>query len=206
MTRSFSPFQSGPLCHQSEPLCQSKLLRVAAFATILLCAAVSPAEEPRPDYARDGFYLVGTGNFQWENFHIPPLPSGDTDTSAGFSFKAGYRFHPHFSAELQYEWLHDFIEDALELGDAGLFGTNLRAYLTKGRLQPSIILGLNWMRAPIPTGETRDTFAVRAGIGFEFYASEHFILIADGSYVQPVSNGLADFPFGSIGGGIGYRF
>ena len=104
------------------------------------------------------------------------------------------------------------------MGNAWVLGANVRAYyplpwLDK-RIQPVGILGLAYYDAPLPDDlgnatagyERYGAFAIRAGFGFEVYMTEHWVFVADGTYVMPVSSRLKAFPFASCGGGFMYRF
>jgi hypothetical protein len=194
---------------------------------LLLCSAAAAhgaeatAAKPGHDFTRPGWYLNAMGRLQLENFSFDAkdvVSSGDTDSSAGFSFAGGYRINEFLAAELQGEYLMDFFEDALQMGGAWLLGANVRAYyplpwLDK-RIQPVAIVGLSYFNAPLPDDYSNATagyshhssFAIRAGFGFETYLTEHWVFLADGTYVMPATGKLKGFPFGSVGGGIAYRF
>jgi hypothetical protein len=132
------------------------------FALLLCSAAAAHGAEattakPGHDFTRPGWYLNAMGRLQLENFSFDAkdvVSSGDTDSSAGFSFAGGYRINEFLATELQGEYLMDFFEDALQMGGAWLLGANVRAYyplpwLDK-RIQPVAIVGLSYFNAPLP--------------------------------------------------------
>jgi hypothetical protein len=87
--------------------------RDALVVTIaLLSSSVAPAQ---PDYARNGAYLGLGGTFaaytEVEDEIEKSLASLgylipiEVDNPLGLNTRVGYRAHPHFSAELEFEWL-----------------------------------------------------------------------------------------------------
>jgi opacity protein-like surface antigen len=111
----------------------------------------------------------------------PPEPPGDPgiyslaygggldDDTFGITGRGGYRCHPFFSTELQFEWLDDF--DGGSIQETGttpgadwpdqpddtlrnyefkletlVFTTNVKGHLMTGRYQPFVLAGLGFMR------------------------------------------------------------
>jgi opacity protein-like surface antigen len=91
------------------------------------------------------------------------------DDAFGYMGRAGYRCHPYFSTELQFEGLADFdgsiTEDEappandvarkfdLEL-ESLVFTTNVKGHLLTGRTQPFVLVGMGFMRME---SKARDT-------------------------------------------------
>ena len=123
---------------------------------------------PPPDYSRDGIYVGLGGSYGIDTFGDSPggdisrrLASLgyagtdidlDMDGSLGINGQIGYRFHPHFAAEFQVEWLDGFDGDAsdstLASGKFADFNVDpwaitgsLKAYLLTGRYQPYLSAG-----------------------------------------------------------------
>lgn len=195
------------------------------LALLLLASGATPASsEPPPGedpYSRNGWYLGLGGYYQreysrdtCENGSIPGEGCIDgfrPDSSGGVAGHAGYRFHRYAAADLQFEWVKDALEDDFD-ESAYVATINLKAYLPWRRLQTFALLGGGYMRAPVPDRFERDIrvengIAFRFGGGFELYASEHWALLAEASWVQPLPlNDLDKVPYLSAGGGFQYRF
>ena len=192
------------------------------FRTALFCVALmfpfgSTVHAQDPDYARSGAY-VGAGGFgAFENFDgTGPL---DVDDSWGLNARVGYRFHPRFAAEIQYEWYDDFEIDVLGFTVAEVDGWSLtangKAYLLTGRIQPYALLGGGYLEGELDTsglGISADdnAFMWRFGGGFDIYAvggqgQEHIVLSLEATYLLPIAE-LDDLEFWTIGVGLQYRF
>lgn len=191
---------------------------------LLLGVPLHAHAEPAPDadpYSRDGWYLAVGGYYQkeysrdtCENGSLPGQGCVDgfrPDSSGGIASHAGYRFHRHAAADLQLEWVKDALEDDFE-ESAYVATLNLKAYLPWRRLQAFGLLGGGYIRAPVPDRFERQInlengIAFRFGGGFELYATEHWALLAETSWVQPIPlNDLDKVPYLSVGGGLQYRF
>lgn len=192
-------------------------LAAALVASIAAPAAAEPGEQD--PYSRDGFYVSLGGYYQKENYADTCDEIVDDvcvagfrpDSSGGAGTHAGYRFHRYAAAEIQFEWVKDALEDQFN-ESAYVVTANIKPFLPFGRFQPFALVGFGYMRAPVPVGDERD-FSIENGITFRFgggidlYATEHWALVAETSYVQPLPvNQLDKVPFLSVGGAFQYRF
>jgi opacity protein-like surface antigen len=184
----------------------------------------SPASSQ--DYARPGFY-IGAGvlggsytaledevedalralGYQW---------SVDTDPTVGFEIYGGYRLHPNFAIEGEFEMLP---EADIDVGGAGTvaeletwtFTGNAKAFLLTGRTQPYALIGLGVMGAEIEdavglgVSESDSDFTMRFGGGLDFCITENIVVNASVDYVLPTGD-VEDLDYVSFGGGIQYRF
>jgi len=201
----------------------------------------APVIEP-PDYARDGIYVGLGGSYGIETFEdsasndisrqlstlgYANLPLDvDVDGTMGMNGQIGYRFHPHFSIESQFEWLDGFDGDVSdvtmpvgEFADVSIepwvITLSLKAHLLTGRYQPYVSAGggvytlqvkltdVGGMR--VSNTERINDFTGRFGGGVDVYVTENFLMTMGLSYVLP--NGEAsDYDYLSFTWGIGYRF
>jgi hypothetical protein len=194
------------------------------------------------DYSRNGIYLGIGGSYGIDTFgnspagemnrHLASLGYAGTDVkldldgSLGVNGQVGYRFHPHFSAEFQFEWLAGFDGDASESTLApGSFADvsiepwvltgSLKGYLLTGRYQPYLSVGAGIMTVRekldddtgmgLSNSERYTDATGRFGAGIDFYVNENFLVTAGASYVLP-NGDVSDFDYVSVSWGIGYRF
>jgi opacity protein-like surface antigen len=184
-----------------------------AFIACMAAPAVAMAQA---DYARDGAYLGLAGSVgiytEAEDDLEDFFGDADIDPAVGLNVRAGYRMHPHFALEGEFEWLS---EADIEVGGQDVAtvqsftGTvNGKGYLLKGRVQPFALIGLGGMGVRVEGGGGSDAeggFAARFGGGVDIYITENFLAAIDASYMLPTGNADgADFV--SIGWGFGYRF
>jgi opacity protein-like surface antigen len=190
-------------------------------------------DEPETsDFGRSGFY-VGVGaaltslldakSTLEDELGAPGSVDVDVDASWGINGRGGYRFHPHFGAELEIDW-HipfdvDYAYSDIGIGDAEwkplVITANMKGYLFKSRFQPYAVLGIGVMTGEIDVDENfglglsrseRMTgFAARFGGGGEMYITKHIVLNAEIRYVLPTGD-VSGFDMISFGWGIQYRF
>jgi opacity protein-like surface antigen len=182
------------------------------FGTLLCLAlfASSPVgAQAQDDFARNGAYLGLAGSvgiFPEAEDDLDDV-GGDVDTGLGLNARAGYRVHPHFAAEAEFEWVHSSIEFAGSDADFDTFvGTvNGKAFLLTGRFQPFAMIGIGGLGVH-GEGDSGDSgFAARFGGGLDVYITRNFYGAIDASYVLPTGD-VDDFDLVSIGWGFGYRF
>jgi opacity protein-like surface antigen len=198
--------------------------QLALTAAVLLGAAAAAHADPDEsghDWSRNGLIVAAGGYYQMENYDdtCENGVDGDgkcidgfrPDSSGGVAGHLGYRFHPWFAADLMVEWVKDALEDDFE--ESGYVVTaNLRAIWPLGRWQPYALLGTGYMRAPVPRHgqravQTENGMAFRFGGGFDLWATEHWALYGEVSYVQPAPiNDLDEVPYLSVGGGFQFRY
>ena len=137
--------------------------------------------------------------------------TAEYDNALGFNLRIGDRWHPNLATEVEFEWLDGF--DAKEpdnindppnsplnadggVGEMWSFTVNQKAFLTTGKFQPFIFLGLGALGAI--DSQARDPnepdgvanqggtqgvgFGFKAGAGFSYYFNEHFGLNTDFAY------------------------
>lgn len=191
------------------------------------------------DFGRSGFY-IGLGGAlthlmdadrrledEFEGVFSDELPpdhsvEADAKTSFGLNGRGGYRFHPHFAAELEVDWHSPFDveflvgteeQDRIEL-EPLVFTANTKGYLFKDRFQPYAVLGIGLMTAELQfkrrdgslvEDERFTGFAARFGGGADLYITEHIVLNAEIRYVLP-TGAVESFDMLSFGWGLQYRF
>jgi opacity protein-like surface antigen len=216
------------------------LIGTLAFAPVLSQADEIPSSEDNP-YARNGFYIGLAGAFAFDaaaeeelekqSKEIPDNPGGlklRIGEDIGLQARLGYRFHPRFAAEYQFEWITDvdidvqgvpFGKGAFQL-ERWASTANVKAYLATDTVQPFLLVGLGVLTVEVDGSPVEvDTalgifqqlsvketdFAARFGAGFEVYATEHIIINLGASYVLPAGN-LEHFDYVSVEWGFLYRF
>jgi opacity protein-like surface antigen len=141
----------------------------------------------------------------------------DTDVGVGLQARAGYRVHPLFGAEVNFEWLPEFdidartIEELAEIEiwtltvDAKLFLPNWRSgqfFLLAG----AGVLGAE-LEDTVGAGVSEDEtdFAARFGAGIDVYLTKNTAATVEASYVLPTGD-LKDLDYVSVNAGLQYRF
>ncbi|MCH2173286.1 porin family protein [Myxococcota bacterium] len=157
--------------------------RIAGIGlSLVLLASGAVAQMDAEDiYARRGLY-VGTGatfasprflagvksEFQSIIGDWPRLQySTSDDWGVGFNARVGYRFHPHFAFEGQYEWIdstgfrvfgsvsqvaekENIREQHIQTRRPEWVATgNTKLFITKGRVQPFALIGMGAMKGSI---------------------------------------------------------
>jgi hypothetical protein len=219
---------------KGAPLMTSRLSGLAALLAVALASAAA-AQDDRDDYDRTGAYLGLAGTLavpaKLENDIekrvqlASPEASVQVDPSLGLNARAGYRFHPHFAAEIRYEWLSAF-ESTLEVppdpgvpGDPGskvkiddLGGWALtgdaKIYLPGDRAQAFVLLGIGALNLQSDDfGVDGTVFATRFGLGVDLYATPNIAVTLDAAYVLPTGDvGGVRPDYLSVGWGLMYRF
>jgi opacity protein-like surface antigen len=199
---------------------------VAALWLMLGPGAGYAQEEEEADFGRTGFYigvggaltslmeadgrleedLLGLG----EEFSVLGAVNADAESSFGINGRGGYRFHPHFAAELEIDWHSpfgvDYASGTIHVARGELeplvFTANAKGYLFKDRFQPYAALGIGVMTVE----DDRFTgFAARFGGGVDLYVTEHIVLNTEVRYVLPTGS-AESFDMISFGWGLQYRF
>ena len=165
-------------------------------------------EYERGDSAREGVFVGLGGVYAFEH------PSGSFDDSAGVDFRIGYRFRPRWAAEFEMNWLEGFDSTRgpeIEL-DTYLFTLNVKAYAATRRVQPYVLLGMGLLHVNTEEFQsgpnlksTENGFAARLGGGVDFYASDHFVVNVEATYV-PATGDVDGVNFGTLGLGFQHRF
>ena len=211
--------------------------RLILIPVILALAAASPAFADDEDYARNGFY----GSFKIAGNHYTKIEQDvksdiegagyagqvTAEGPLGLDVRAGYRFHPHLGADIEFLWFTKSTTeftgttsenpnikndnfDVFKVETLNFFG-NLKGYILTGRIQPFAQVGVGLMHAKIDdklslnTLKGGDAFVARFGGGVELYINPHFAFVVEGDYLLP-TGGLNQLNSGMWAAGIKYRF
>jgi len=171
--------------------------------------------ENRFAYDRSGFYLGGGVFWAPQAFNVTSGADIDVGDSRGLSGWLGYRFSPHFGAEVRVDRLDDFEltgtfegQDFLIEIDGWLATANAKIYLMTGRFQPYFDFGVGAFVAQIDSDgfSQQDTNAAfRGSVGFDVYLSPSVAVNLNAAFVSPAGD-LDVVKFGQLGGGLTFRF
>jgi opacity protein-like surface antigen len=208
-----------------------------ALSTLIAILAAVPALAEDEDFARSGFYAgvnaAGTaylevdGDVQDGLEAIGYAPDPDSDEPVGMGVRGGYRFHPHFAGEAQFQWYShskttfsgyvvpdpdDDVRDVRVLRIESLnFTGNAKGYLLTGRFQPFILAGCGLIQYDVEDkigiGMASDgvDFVGRFGGGLDIYFNEHIVITLDSSYLLP-TGGASGLDQIQVAVGLNYRF
>jgi len=204
-------------------------LRLLPLAILSLIAGAAAAEPAQPEYDRAGWYLGLTGFYAISDYDlstsdldvVPPQPA-NTDpnfgNSGGVDFRAGYRAFSRWAFEFDYQWQAGYdskksaIDPLLEI-DTHLLSLNAKFFALTGRWQPYALLGASLLI--VNTEIVNDAFkkpwdisvgfAPRFAAGVDFWITEDWAVMAEGTYIVPVG-ALDGANMGSVGVGFQYRF
>ena len=183
-------------------------------AVLSLCSFAAPAFAQDTVYTRPGPYLGVHGFAAFENFN-----EVDFDDGAGSGIRAGYRLHPHFATELQFDHYEDFdIDESFVDGEVDGYSISAQAKylfpLPGERIQPFFFLGAGLLHGDLDdsipiagvsvSGDTNEFFW-RVGAGVDLYATENVVVGVEAVYNFPTGD-LDDFEFWTLGAVLAYRF
>ena len=198
----------------------------AMFFTALAVSLVLPSavaaqarSQRRVDYAEPGVYLGIGGTWATYVFLEDSLQAAlvalgytgeiEVDDPIGFNLRAGYRWHPHFAGEVEFEYLPpaDITLNGSKVDDtrAWVITANVKSYLATGRLQPFTLIGLGGGGGSFDTGTSEAAFEARFGGGLEFYVTEDVAFVIDATYLLGTGD-VAGIDYFSLGWGALYRF
>ncbi len=139
----------------------------------------------------------------------------DVRDSFGLQGRLGWRFIPHFAAEVQVEYLFGFDVKNLgqKLGEFEMLTATLNAKLplTTRDVQPFVLVGMGALFAHIDgtagAGVSGGDWgpALRGGAGLDLYMTEHVVVSVDATYVRPFEH-VRNLDYLSVGFGVQYRF
>jgi opacity protein-like surface antigen len=175
--------------------------------------------DPDGDYDRNGFYVGGGATLGFDVFEEDVEealhPAADVEPSFGAIAQLGYRIHPHFSAEAEFEWLDSFNlsvagEDLFEI-ETWIVTGNAKGYLLTGSIQPFALVGVGAMKV-----KEKDTvgaglshsgtdLAMRFGAGVDLYLTQRLVMDLGVDYVIPTGD-VKNFDYISVGFALQYRF
>jgi hypothetical protein len=183
--------------------------RLIAISALLVFAGAGPALAEDNEWTRDGLYLALIAPIAFQT-----TESGVT-TRPGISGRGGYRFHPHFSGEAQFEWFpsREIERGGLNVGklETVTATANAKGYLLNGRLQPYLLTGIGLMHSRIHDTKTAgvsgtsDDFLARFGGGVEFYVYPESVLTFEADYMLPTGDS-SDLDHVLVSLGFQYRF
>jgi hypothetical protein len=208
-------------------------LAIAAVLALAAPAAWGQDAYTAEDWQKAGIYLSGLAHYAfpmekgdledqanalYDGAGLGPGTRTDVDDSLGMSANLGYRLHPRFALETQFDWLSNIELDS-DLGGGGraksditLYSltANAKAYLLTGRLQPWVATGAGWGQsrfdpAGAGTNERDDAFVMRLGAGADLYANPEVALTVQTHYVL-ATGGMEDLDYLSIGAGLVLRY
>jgi opacity protein-like surface antigen len=179
----------------------------------LWASAAIAEEESAPDYARDGFYLAAGALYAGDDIdvsqsaEVKPWLKGDIGSSWGFDFRGGYRFHPHFAFDFQFQYMNEFTSSVggtdIQRIDGEALSVNLKANALTGRIQPYFLGGIGFLR--LHGDGVFSEFAGRIAAGVDGYITENVVLYAEAGYLIPNAD-LFDFRVIPVSFGVQYRF
>jgi hypothetical protein len=185
---------------------------MGALLVIAIAGPVAGNADPDGDYDRNGLYVGGEATLAFNTFEneIEDAlgPDAGVDESWGAKARLGYRIHPRVSGEVEFEWLSGFDVTSEDLDDeieSWTITGNAKGYLLTGAFQPFALVGLGAMRAELDPLAKETDLAARFGGGFDFYASEQFVMSINADYVYPTGD-VKDLDYISVGVGFQYRF
>lgn len=172
------------------------------MAVAILSVWITPNRVAAEDseYARNGLYVSAAGSWaiypdlaDAANQAFTTTVPVDVQSPLGFDTRFGYRFHPRFATEAQFEWLS---EAEIPLTATSQFQletwtltANAKAYILTGRYQPFILLGVGTTNfeygdeAAVGINVEGYNFAARMGGGIDLYATRNIVVSLDATYV-----------------------
>ncbi|MDP6980960.1 MAG: porin family protein [Myxococcota bacterium] len=197
-----------------EFICAALLAALVCMFAALPAIAQEDDEEEASDYAREGWYLQGSGVHAAEKWAGSISDVGAEDTW-GFDLRAGSRISPWASVEVELEILGDFLSDSRQDLSVVHAGVSTRIYPLGGmlgRTQPFGIAGLGIVSTVVEhrdrTTDLRQSNAdwgFRGGGGVDLYYTEHIALSVEGAYVWTVGD-VENIDHVAISIGLMYRF
>ena len=182
--------------------------RLIAISALLVFAGVGPALAEDNEWSRDGPYLAFILSVPFQT------TEGGVDIEPGFGGRGGYRFHPHFSGEVQFEWLapRDVKRGGSNVGKLKTVTAtaNAKGYLLTGPIQPYLLTGIGLMHSDLDgkTGlpkKQSDDFLARFGGGVELYINPETVLTLESNYMLPTGD-ASDLDHVLVSFGIQIRF
>ena len=199
----------------SKRICQVRFRALAPLLVSALAAALSgpgtaAAEEV---YERNSAYMVFSAVTAFGTFSTEPNVSTERIHSFGFSTRLGYRFHPRWAAEAQYEWIDGWNLDRFDqrVGKVTRINNgsaNGKFYFLTDRFQPyaTVGIGASSMRVSRDGEQNRDTnFMVKGGLGLDWYINETVGVNLETTFVAPTGS-LSDYHYLSLNWGVFLRF
>jgi len=156
------------------------------------------------DWVREAPYIGISGVFGVEEMGGDLAAVTNPSNGGGLNVRAGYRMFRYASIEIEGEWIRDF---GSGLDNPYIITGNMRFYYPFGpndRFQPYIVAGAGVM-VPNVNGKNETTGGFRAGIGMDFYISEHWSIGPAAEWVSTTSENPA-LQYLSVQFGVQYMF
>jgi hypothetical protein len=186
--------------------------RLIAISALLVFAGVGPALAEDNEWSRDGLYLALILSVPFQT------TEKGVDIEPGFGGRGGYRFHPHFSGEVQFEWLspRDINRGGSKAAKLKTVTAtaNAKGYLLTGRIQPYLLTGIGLMHSDLDgtnvgfgglPKKQSDDFLARFGGGVEIYIDPETVLTLESNYMLPTGD-ASDLDHVLVSFGIQIRF
>lgn len=168
-------------------------------------------EESGVDYSRRGFYVDGGISYGY----------GFSGHMGGVRADFGYRCHPRFAVDLEYEGFYlrgseGFEGSILTTGEFAGFSDsadnywnivyNGKAFLSTGRVQPFLLIGFGFGSTDRKRSGTSNTdFMMNVGAGVDYWLTESLALSFDMKY-KALTKGTADLGHISLGTKLKFMF
>ena len=204
-------------CVANAPAARHSLGRHTLAIACALALANTATAEDGPDtspHARPGAYVSVGGVAALPNFDTPlPNPSA----GGGVDLRAGYRVGAYTSIELAYTGTFGSqtglpgLPGSQATFDNHLVAANARVFMAYERIQPYVLVGMGALiqqtklSGAVGGTSTQAAYAVRLGLGADLYASEHWVVEIEGSYVIGTGK-LEHRDYGLVGASAMYRF
>lgn len=204
--------------------------RAIVFSMLLVFAGSDPVLAQEDDFSRNGIYVSADMAGTWysevkddvkNDLAAAGFMNGTValENPLGLGVRTGFRFHPHFAGEAQFQWFAnatvDYTDeqsniDAIKFESLAI-SANAKAYLLTGRVQPFVLAGAGLLhvngkdKLSLGTTTEGDAFAARFGGGIEFYLNENFVVAVEGDYLLPTGS-LDGYDQVIWSAGLQYRF
>jgi len=191
------------------------MLRSLTFGALVLFCIASAGTAFAEDFARSGGYVglsaFGVSSPQAEDELDDAIPFADVDIPAtgGLGVYVGSRFHPHFSAEFEFDLVpdQDVEVNGSNAGNIKAYtGTaSAKLYLLTGRIQPYLQGGGGVMHLGGSAAKSTTDFVGRVATGVDVYITENLVFDVSLDYL-PAAGDLDDYDQVLYGAGIQFRF
>ena len=177
-------------------------MRMTLMFFALLSLTVLPACILPTRFSEPGFYVGASVTGAREDFDSSI--SKEDDTTGGFAVKAGHRFLPWLSAELDYEYLDEFGTKTNKI-DMQTLTLQGKFNPLAGRFQPYGMVGLGYAWADPRYGSKASDSLLRAGLGIDIYLIKMLAVFGEIAYTAPQGD-LDDLPYATANIGVLLKF
>lgn len=192
------------------------------------------AEEAAPADEFSPFAYIAIGGVYGEEFFEKTAHQINASYGWGVNSRVGYRFSEMFAAELLFEGMVEFDSDSGSRNeerdnlDRKIYSLmpNVKFFPIEGFCEPYLSIGGGWMLAdagnnnrvtkngPKPANlhiahggvEDGSGFAMRFGLGADFYATEQIFISPEVAYMLPLTDNINNYDYLSVSLSVGYAF